>query len=100
MDAPKIRLLADRVLVTVPTKKEEAVTASGIILPNTDSDEKAMLGIVLRVSVRVTDCEVEADKVAVGEQVLFSKFAGTDVEYKNKSYKVLRITDIIGAVEE
>lgn len=98
MEAPKIRLLADRVLVEV-TKSTEAVTKSGIIIPETASQEKALVGEVLRVSTRVEKCEVEEDKVYVGEQVLFSKFAGTDVHYKGKDFKVLRITDIIGAEE-
>ena len=100
MDKPKIRLLADRVLVEITKDKEEVKTASGIILPDTNSDEKALTGKVLRVSTRVSTCEVEEDKVYEGEIVLFSKFAGSDIKYKGKDYKVLRITDLFGALED
>lgn len=99
MSKPNIRLLADRVLVKVK-KQEEAVTVSGIILPDTNSEEKALTGEVLRVSKRVEDCKVEEDKIEVGEVVLFSKFAGSDISYEGKQYKILRITDLFGAVEE
>lgn len=99
MDRPKVRLLADRLLVSVvPT--QELTTASGIIIPQTASKEQALVGEVLRVSSRIEKCDVEEDKVYIGEQVLFSKYAGTDLVYKGKNYKVLRITDILGAEEQ
>ena len=99
MNRPKVRLLADRLLVEVVNDTTEQRTAGGIILPNTSKNEQAMVGKVLAISKKIEKCEVEEDKVAVGEQVLFSKYAGTEMSYKGKDFRVLRITDIIGAEE-
>lgn len=103
MNQPKIRLLADRVLVEVVEEPaEETLTSSGIIIPTIamDSDEKPMMGVIIGVSERVKKCEVEEDRVYEGEKVIFSKFAGSPVSYKGKDYKLLRITDLFGVVEE
>ena len=99
MNRPKVRLLADRLLVEVVNDTTEQRTAGGIIIPNTSKNEQAMVGKVLAISKKIEKCEVEEDKVAVGEQVLFSKYAGTEMSYKGKDFRVLRITDIIGAEE-
>nr|DAM99170.1 MAG TPA: co-chaperonin [Herelleviridae sp.] len=99
MDRPKVRLLADRLLVEVVNDTTEQRTVGGIILPNTSKNEQAMVGKVLAISKKIEKCKVEEDKVAVGEQVLFSKYAGTEMSYKGKDFRVLRITDIIGAEE-
>ena len=97
MNRPKVRLLADRVLVEVVNDTTEQRTAGGIIIPNTGNKEQALIGKVLEVSKKIEKCETEEDKVQVGEQVLFSKYAGTEMNYKGKDFRVLRITDIIGA---
>lgn len=99
MNRPKVRLLADRLLVEVVNDTTEQRTAGGIILPNTSKNEQAMVGKVLAISKKIEKCKVEEDRVVVGEQVLFSKYAGTEMSYKGKDFRVLRITDIIGAEE-
>lgn len=103
MEQPKIRLLADRVLVEVIEEvMEETRTASGIIIPAVavNSEEKPMMGLIIGVSERIKNCEVEEDRVYEGERVIFSKFAGSPINYKGKDYKLLRITDLFGVVEE
>ena len=99
MSELKIRLLADRVLVEV-IKPAEQKTASGIILPEAviKSQEKSLQGKVLKVSKKIEDCEVEEDKVYTGNIVLFSQYAGTDLLFEDKEYKVLRITDVIAEI--
>lgn len=101
MNTPKIRLLADRVLVEVLSEKDETITASGIIIPAfaEQSEEKPQRGRVVRVSARVSKCEVEEDKVYEGEEVIFSQFAGSPLTFNQKDYKLLRITDLFGAIE-
>ena len=101
--APKVRLLGDRLLVIVK-EQEETVTPSGIILPkalNKDSDTNATyMGEVILTSSAIKDPEViESDKVYEGENVLVSKYAGTDLEFEGITYKIIRITDVIGAIE-
>lgn len=101
---PRVRLLADRLLVSVNEEKEETVTSGGIIIPkgiNKESDSNATLvGVVMKLSPKITNSDVEEDKVYEGEEVLFSKYAGTDLELDMKKYKIIRITDVIGALEK
>lgn len=94
-----VRLLADRVLVKV-SEQEEITTSGGIIIPESVSKEAALKGIVLNISTRIHECTVEEDKVHRGEIVLFSKYAGTDLRYDGDDYKILRITDIFGALKK
>lgn len=91
------KLLADRLLVKTESQQEEK-TVSGIIIPATDSDEKAQLGEVVAISDRIKEEEYEPDKVYVGDKILFSKFAGTDVEIKGVVYKLMRITDVMSVM--
>lgn len=93
-----IRLLADRVLVKeIPAKEQK--TATGIILPTVEgSNEHSVQGTVLGVSTRVSDCEKEEDKVYENDVVIYSKYAGTQINHKGEVYKVLRITDVIAVV--
>lgn len=94
----KIRLLADRVLVKVD-KVDDKATKSGIIIPTVNTDEAPMQGTVCEVSKKVANNPLEEEKVAVGDKVIFSKYAGSDVELDFEKYKVLRISDIFGCVE-
>ena len=91
------KLLADRLLVKPETVGEER-THSGIILPVTKSEESAQLGKVVAISDRIKNCEQEYDKVYVGDKILYSTFAGTDVEIKGVLYKLMRITDVMSVV--
>lgn len=93
------KLLADRVLVEVEVVTETK-TQSGLIIPAVNTEEAPMKGKVIQVSTRVSACEVEEDKVEVGDTIIFSKFAGSDVHLNGKAHKVLRITDIFGCIEE
>jgi len=95
----EIRLLADRVLVRVEDQGE-LVTNSGIIIPDSATEEAALEGTILSVSTRIEKCEVEEDKVYVGEKILFSKYAGSDLRYGGDDYKIMRITDVFGAVDD
>lgn len=100
MNAPKIRLLADRVLVSV-AKQIELKSAGGIIIPSSATEESAMIGKVLRVSEKITkETKLKYEKVSEGDDVLFSKFAGSDVQYNGAGYKILRITDLFGVIEK
>lgn len=96
-----VRLLADRVLVKVD-KVEERKTAGGIIIPQTNAPdmEQARTGTVLRVSPRVATDTNEADRINIGDRIIFSKFAGSDLLWEHEEYKVMRITDIFGVIEE
>ncbi|SFU97881.1 co-chaperone GroES [Alicyclobacillus macrosporangiidus] len=93
-----IKPLADRVVVR-PVDREEK-TASGIVLPDT-AKEKPQEGEVIAVGPgRIEDGKrVELD-VKVGDRVIYSKYAGTEVKYNNEEYLILRESDILAIVEK
>jgi len=94
-----IRPLHDRVVVK--RMEEERTTASGIVIPDS-ATEKPSRGKVLAAGAgKVTDSgEVRAMDVKVGDQVLFGKFAGTEIKIDGEELLIMREDDIIGVFEE
>ncbi|HHX75021.1 MAG TPA: co-chaperone GroES [Firmicutes bacterium] len=91
----RIKPLGDRVVIK-PLEAEEK-TASGIVLPD-KAKEKPQEGEVMAVgNGRVLDngTRVEMD-VAVGDRVLFSKYAGTEIKIDGEEYLIMRQDDILG----
>ena len=87
-----IKPLGDRVLVE-PIAREET-TASGIVLPDT-AKEKPQEGKVVAVGKGTYKDGVHvAPEVKVGDRVLFSKYAGTEIKYEGKDYLIMRESDI------
>ncbi|MCK9857055.1 MULTISPECIES: co-chaperone GroES [unclassified Paenibacillus] len=87
-----IRPLGERVLIE-PIAKEET-TASGIVLPDT-AKEKPQEGKVVAVgSGTLKDGVRVALEVQVGDRVLFSKYAGTEIKYDGKEYLIMKESDI------
>jgi len=92
-----IKPLGDRVIIELVETEEK--TASGIVLPDS-AQEKPQEGKVVAVgSGRVTENgEKVALEVAEGEQIIFSKFAGTEVKYEGTEYLILRESDILAVI--
>ena len=93
----KLKPLGDRLLVQ-PVEEEET-TASGIVLPDT-AKEKPQKGKVLAVG----DGKLEDGKripldVAEGDEVLYSKYGGTDITVDVEELLVLRESDVLAKVE-
>jgi chaperonin GroES len=92
-----LRPLGDRVVVR-PTEQEE-VTASGIVLPDT-AKEKPQRGEVIAVGPgRIADdgSRLPMD-VKDGEQVLFAKYAGTEVKVGEDEFLIISEKDILAIV--
>lgn len=94
----KIRPLQDRVLVK--RIEEEEKTAGGIIIPDT-AKEKPQMGEVVAAGngKKTDDGKVIALDVKVGDKVLFSKYAGTEVKLEGEEFLIMREDDIQGIVE-
>ena len=90
----KIRPLDDRVVVQ-PSEAEET-TAGGIVLPDS-AKEKPQRGTVIAVGPgRLLDNGQRGDlSVSVGDEVIYSKYGGTDIEINNDDVKILRESDIL-----
>ncbi|HLR42168.1 MAG TPA: co-chaperone GroES [Pseudogracilibacillus sp.] len=92
-----IKPLGDRVVIELV--EQEATTASGIVLPDS-AQEKPQEGKVVAVgSGAIVDGQRVALEVKVNDQIIFSKFAGTEVAYDGKEYLILRENDILAIVE-
>jgi chaperonin GroES len=92
-----IKPLGDRVVVE-PIEQEQT-TASGIILPET-AKEKPQEGKVLAIGPgrRDDDGKRVAMDVAVGDNVLYAKYAGTEVKLGDKKLLILKESDILAIV--
>lgn len=93
----KLSPLGDRVVVR-PSAREE-VTRSGIVLPDT-AKEKPQEGEVIAVGPgRVLDNgERMAPEVKVGDTVLYSKYAGTEVKVDGEEWLIVRESDVLAIV--
>jgi len=93
----KIRPMEDRVVVE-PLEAEEK-TAGGILLPDT-AREKPQRGRVLAVGPGklLDDGKRQAMAVAVGDEVLYGRYAGNEVEVNGKEVKIMRESDLLAKV--
>ena len=94
----KLKPLGDRVLVR-PVEEEET-TASGIVLPDT-AKEKPQKGEVLAVGEGKWDEDGEKRiplDVAEGDEVLYSKYGGTEIKVDGEDLLVLRESDLLAKV--
>ena len=87
-----IKPLADRVLVQ-PVAAEEK-TISGIIIPDS-AKEKPLKGEVMAVGNGTKDEEMV---VAVGNTVLYGKYAGQELEWEGEKYLIMKQSDILAII--
>ncbi|GAA5346994.1 chaperonin GroES [Planifilum fimeticola] len=93
-----IKPLGDRIVLEAIEKEEK--TASGIVLPDT-AKEKPQEGRVIAVgSGRWENGQKIELEVKVGDRVIFSKYAGTEVKVGDKEYLILRESDVLAIVEQ
>jgi chaperonin GroES len=91
-----LKPLGDRVIVKA-TEQEE-VTASGIVLPDT-AKEKPQRGSVLAVGDgRWVDGERIPLEVSEGDEVIYSKYGGTEVKLEGEDVLILSESDILARV--
>ena len=93
----KIRPLDDRVVVE-PIEAEET-TAGGIVLPDA-AKEKPQRGTVVAVGPgKLLDSGSRGDlSVSVGDEVIYGKYGGSDIEVDGDEVKILRESDILAKV--
>lgn len=95
----KLRPLGDRVVVKVLETEEK--TKSGIVLPDT-AKEKPQQGEIVAVGTgRILDNGQKVPlEVKVGDKVIFSKYAGTEVKVEGEEFLILSERDILAIVEK
>ena len=89
--------LGDRIIVEL--LEEEETTASGVVLPDT-AKEKPQRGRVLAVGPGARDEDGEHVKMDVdeGDEVIFSKYGGTEIKVGTDDYLILRESDVLAKV--
>ena len=87
-----VKPLSDRVLV-LPNPAEEK-TAGGLIIPDT-AKEKPLAGKVVAVGPGTSEIKME---VKVGEEVLYGKYAGTEIHIDGKDYLIMKQQDILAII--
>ena len=90
--AIKIKPLADRVLVEPAVAEEK--TAGGIIIPDT-AKEKPQKGKVIATGNGTKDDPIT---VKVGDEVLYGKYAGTEISLSGADYIIMRESDIFAVI--
>ena len=89
-----IKPLANRVLI-LPTPAEE-VTAAGIIIPDS-AKEKPLRGTVIATGNGTKDEEMVIKK---DDEVLYGKYAGTEIELEGTKYLIMRQSDVLAVIEK
>ena len=88
-----LKPLADRVLIA-PTAAEE-VTRAGIIIPDS-AKEKPLKGKVLAVGNGTKDEEMV---LKAGDEVLYGKYAGTEIEFEGEKVLIMRQNEVLAVIE-
>ena len=90
--------LEDRIVVR--TAEAEETTVSGLVIPDT-AKEKPQEGKVIAVGKgKVTeDGKLQPMDVKKGDRVLFSKYAGTEVNIEGEEHLIIREDDVLGVLE-
>jgi chaperonin GroES len=93
----RIKPLADRVVIKMVEAEEK--TKSGIVLPGSAKEQPQMAEVVeVGPGGMVEGKEIKME-VKVGDKVLFSKYAGTEVKLDKEEYTILKQSDILAVVE-
>jgi chaperonin GroES len=92
MSNVKVTPLHDRVIVEAAPAEEK--THSGIIIPDT-AKEKPQRGVIIAVGNGKKD---EPMTVKVGDNVLYGKYSGTEVQIEGKDYLIMRESDIFAVI--
>lgn len=92
-----LRPLDDRIVVK--PLEAEAMTAGGIVLPDT-AKEKPQRGTVVAVGPgKLLDNGTRSTlAVAMGDEVIYGKYSGSDIEVGDEEYKILRESDVLAKI--
>lgn len=93
----KLKPIGDKLVIEMIEVEEK--TSSGIVLP-TSAKEAPSIARVLAIGDEVLKDEEKKDLVKVGDKIIFSKYAGTEVKLDKKEYIIIKIADVLAVVED
>ena len=92
-----LRPLGDRVVLKQLAAEE--VTASGIVLPGQNKEKPQQAEVIAVGPGGVVDGKEIKMEVKVGDQVIYSKYAGTDVKIEDEEYIIVKQSDILAVIQ-
>lgn len=92
-----IKPLSDRVVIKMIEMEE--TTRSGIVLPGTAKEKPQVAEIIAVGPGGIVEGKEIIMQVKVGDRVLISKYAGTEIKMDNVEYTILKQSDILAIVE-
>ena len=92
-----IKPLADRVVIKM--LESEETTKSGIVLPGSAKEKPQMAEVIAVGPGGVVDGKEVKMELKVGDKVIMSKYAGTEVKFDGEEYTILRQSDILAKVD-
>ena len=93
----KIKPLLDKVVIE--ELAPESVTKSGIVLPQSAQEKPQMARVVAVGEGGVVDGKEIKMLLRVGDNVLYSQYAGNEFNFEGKTYKILKPNDIMAIIE-
>ena len=93
----KLVPLGDRVVLKQLVAEE--TTTSGIVLPGQNTEKPQPPEVIAVGPGGVVDGKEVKMEVKVGDQVIYSKYAGTDVKIEDEEYIIVRQSDILAVIE-
>ena len=93
----KLEPLADRVVLK--QLEAEETTKSGIVLPGAEKEKPQQAEVIAVGPGGVVDGKEVKMEVKKGEQVIYSKYAGTDVKLGDEEYIIVKQSDILAIVK-
>ena len=94
----KLTPLGDRVVLK--QLEAEETTASGIVLPGNAKEKPQQAEVIAVGPGGVVDGKEVKMQVSVGDKVIYSKYAGTEVKLGDEEFIVVRQNDIVAIVED
>ena len=92
-----IKALGDRVVIKM--LESEDSTKSGIVLPSSAKEKPQMAEVLAVGPGGMVDGKEVTMEVKVGEKIIYSKYAGTEVKLDGTEYIIVRQSDILAVVE-
>ncbi len=93
----KLTPLGDRVVLK--QLEAEETTASGIVLPGKEKEKPQQAEVIAVGPGGVVDGKEVKMEVKVGQKVIYSKYAGTEVKLDEETYIIVKQNDILAVVE-
>ena len=94
----KIKPLADRVVIKKVEAEEK--TASGIVLPGAAKEQPQVAEVVEVGPGGMVEGKEVVMELKVGDQVIFQKYAGTEVKLQGEEFTILKQSDVLAVLED